>query len=368
MAWPTVTSGQSMLASQYNALSAAIASWAGNVSANGYSLSYSGGGASNYATANASWNEFRLIAMAGSSQANDLWAFQYNQRASVGGSDSWTSVFTISVGGVLSFTGQITASAGLVVNNSFQANGGSLLSGNTILSGGNVSFSGTGVTFQPGVPVNFNGPTYSGTGGQEYYTTSNASWQEFRMGTSVGGSQAADQWNFWFNTRTSANGSDNWAGLISITAAGGIYIGGGYPIYITANSLLIAATTLTTFQGPANIVFGGNWQSYTPTAAGSGSMTISNVTVYAATYLRIGPILFFRVYLNLTTGGTASNIITISVPIASTVPASMIGVGYAWTPIFAYVTGTSLSCTAPNGGNWGLGSNTIIVSGSYQCA
>jgi len=63
---------------------------------------------------------------------------------------------------------------------------------------------------------------------------------------------------------------------------------------------------------------GSGWTSFAGSISftGSGSMTISSVSVSIAEYCQIGKVVFWQVYATMTTGGTASNSIRHTLPIA----------------------------------------------------
>jgi hypothetical protein len=109
MAWPSVTAGQTILASQFDDLSASVQAWRGDVSASGYALN-------DIATAyfhqpiNASWQEFRYT-VSGASQAADVFTLQYNSRTTSGGTDSWHDVLSVAVAtGAVTFASAVTFS------------------------------------------------------------------------------------------------------------------------------------------------------------------------------------------------------------------------------------------------------------------
>ncbi len=56
--------------------------------------------------------------------------------------------------------------------------------------------------------------------------------------------------------------------------------------------------------------------TWTPSVAGGGSMTVSSMSVRQARYARIGPFVMFHLCVTFTLGGTASNTITVSVPVS----------------------------------------------------
>jgi hypothetical protein len=287
MAWPSVTAGQSVLASQFNALSSAIQSWQGFVSAAGF-------GATDllsigFHTGNATWQEWQLKASAGASQTADLLLLQSNARNSSGGTDSWGSVLTLSTG---------AASPALDVLAS-------------------VAFSG---------PVGLNG------------------------GVTLG--SAAN-----LNGQT-INGSASFAGALNFSGS-------------------------ATFTTPANIIFGSNWQTWTPTFTGIGSMTITGVTVIYAVYLRVGPFVMFHLGFSGTLGGTASTSVLVTLPVAVAGIAAgtpvqgmyqpELGNGASYAAGFCFLNSLNATqmnlalCGAPLP-TYPLGAITGYVSGFYRCA
>jgi hypothetical protein len=109
----------------------------------------------------------------------------------------------------------------------------------------------------------------------------------------------------------------------------------------------------------------GGWLSYTPTVNGTGSMTISSLSVIQALYRKIGRIIHLQYSLNFTTGGTASAGITVSLPVRVTnsgVGVVSMGASYdgVWRPALLSPDGANdwivhyqeIQSTA----NWTLGS------------
>ena len=143
------------------------------------------------------------------------------------------------------------------------------------------------------------------------------------------------------------------------------------------NALLAAGGTFGApvgFSNPANIAFGSNWQSWTPTVSGSGSMTVSGVTIAEALYLRIGPIVYYKAYISLTTGGTASNQITVSLPVAAIANAitsagtATVGPAYTSAISFIYPAGGVIQVLNSGLTNFGLGNIIIQISGFFRAA
>ena len=93
-------------------------------------------------TPNVTWQEFQIIAVHGGTAANDQFAIQYNSRTTLGGADSWGSVFTIAAQ-----TGALALNTATALNAAVTLNAGLNLNGQTI--SGNATFSG-GLTFTGG--------------------------------------------------------------------------------------------------------------------------------------------------------------------------------------------------------------------------
>ncbi len=118
----------------------------------------------------------------------------------------------------------------------------------------------------------------------------------------------------------------------------------------------------------------GGWTTWTPTLSGSGSMTISSVTVVDAQYLTIGPITYFKLWVNpFTTGGTASTTVVVTLPLASVGMSSPCTFFTAnatanFSVGVAYVASNSSNLNLFLNGqtNWGLGTNQIFCEGFYR--
>ena len=61
----------------------------------------------------------------------------------------------------------------------------------------------------------------------------------------------------------------------------------------------------------------GGRQSWTPTISASGAMTITSVTITNATYLQIGPLVWFEIEFFGTLGGTLNQVVTSTLPITA---------------------------------------------------
>ncbi len=154
-------------------------------------------------------------------------------------------------------------------------------------------------------------------------------------------------------------------------------VGGGggnttFGFYDLANARLVFGfdnTGNVNFVLPANITFGSNWTNWTPVLTPSGSMTMSTPTSVTAKYLRIGPMVFFRLSFTTTIGGTLNSVGYITLPISELLgiytpcQGSIQGI---WNPIGVLANGTSLTVVNPTA--FAAGSTTFNFSGTYQCA
>jgi hypothetical protein len=132
-----------------------------------------------------------------------------------------------------------------------------------------------------------------------------------------------------------------------------------------------------TISTPASVSIGSGWQNWTPTFTAWASMTVSGLTISDSQYLRIGPWLFFKLYVSaMTLGGTASNQIFFSLPVAVAGSLSLVtaavqtagagGFGSAWA--YCDPSGNLGKLLLPGAANYPLGSTAILVSGFYRCA
>jgi hypothetical protein len=132
-----------------------------------------------------------------------------------------------------------------------------------------------------------------------------------------------------------------------------------------------------TVTNAANISFGGNWANWTPTLTASGSMTISGVTITDAQYLRVGPLVFFKLVCAFTLGGTLDLQVNATPPVPVVGVYSGITVMWAGTPTVSYLmVGTGrMDATAgivlrPINANVfpAAGTHNAIATGFYRCA
>lgn len=139
---------------------------------------------------------------------------------------------------------------------------------------------------------------------------------------------------------------------------------------------LSAANTFSasnTFNASVLGSFGG-WQSWTPTVTGSGSMTVSGVSVSFAEYIRVGPLIHFELSVNFTPGGTAANTIMLSLPVTPTgsdtrACAASVANGSLYSAVgFVNPSGGNVQVQLPAGANFALTASWAKVSGTYRCA
>ncbi len=268
MAWPSnVTGGQGALASDFNGLIAALQVWGGDVSAAGFSandLLVLG-----MHTGNASWQEFRLHAVAGANVSSDVYALEVNARAGAGSADAWSNVFSV-----------------------------------TALTGA--------VAFTP--PVTFNGiPTFSAA------SSGGVGSAQIKVSP---GQASLDLWNNTTSGSPAPAGGSRWRLFADNVGGGGGNLTFGF--YDVANSRVaggfdnsgyLVASAGFTCSNAANMNFGGNWQAWPASIAASGSMTVSAVTVDLARYIRLGPLVHFFFKANFNLGGTSSTTLYISLPV-----------------------------------------------------
>lgn len=116
-----------------------------------------------------------------------------------------------------------------------------------------------------------------------------------------------------------------------------------------------------------------DWLNYSPTASGSGSMTISSLVINYAKYKRVGNLIYWIVSISFTTGGTASLSVFVSSPTTmdsasyETGSGTFVDTGNAMGA-FAYAANTTtFTCRKYDASNWGLGSGRLLnLSGFYK--
>jgi hypothetical protein len=122
----------------------------------------------------------------------------------------------------------------------------------------------------------------------------------------------------------------------------------------------------------------GGWIPWTPTIAGGGSMTVSASTFSeVASYLRIGPMCFVRMFFSCTFGGTANVQVSVSLPFAaaagtfSVVPVQTINPAGIWVACgLSYVAASSNQLLIYRDAStaFTLGANGFMISGYFRTA
>lgn len=135
----------------------------------------------------------------------------------------------------------------------------------------------------------------------------------------------------------------------------------------TAAAIAISKTTLGTFT---------DWTAWTPTWTASGSMTIVDSSNTVKEYSQVGKIAHLALHSVIQTGGTASNTLIFSAPVAPTYTTSLyvhLGCRIADTGSsvsvagYCFYNGSNFSVRKYNGSNFGIGAGIdISVSGFYR--
>lgn len=118
---------------------------------------------------------------------------------------------------------------------------------------------------------------------------------------------------------------------------------------------------------------GGLWANWTPTVSGSGSMTVSSLSVTDAQFQQVGSLIYAKCLLSFTLGGTASNQLTVTLPttaagataIFSTQvnPASSPG---NWISAVGFVSGNQILVRISSQPNFTLGATGVGAFGFYR--
>ena len=390
MAWPSnVTGGQGALASDFNGLIAALQVWGGDVSSSNYSLLDTAG--VGLRTANASWQEFRLQAVAGGTQSADLLALQWNARSSAGGSDSWGNVFSLSPAGALTISsaaawnGAVTLGAGLNLN-------GQVISGVAAFSGA-LAFNGP-LTLGAGLNLNAQtltgAATFSGsltfTGTAQIIGAGQAAASGFSTISGLSGSLlVVDTGTGVLNGGSvvfgAAAGTWRFAALKGVATNGGGNSQGAISVLVRTNAVDATLTESVrfrddggvTFNYPENLSFGGGWQNWSPTVSGAGSLNIS-LNGGTTQYVRIGPLVYWYIAYAITVNSGTGNSIIFSVPVTNNSGNAVGFSGVVNSPSAAiataggYVNGQQIGIFLPNAPNLPTGSYTFFVSGFYRSA
>lgn len=104
------------------------------------------------------------------------------------------------------------------------------------------------------------------------------------------------------------------------TALSGVLTEGLLAFLLDTNSLTVYSGSAWSTVGPVH----GAWTTYAPTLTQSGSVT--HTATYAK-YMRVGRTIIGQVYLSVTGTGTASNVVTVSLPVTAGAPTSGVVIG-----------------------------------------
>ncbi len=193
-----------------------------------------------------------------------------------------------------------------------------------------------------------------------------------------------------FSSTLNANGAATLQSTLNVTGAAtlqsSLNVNGATALAgLTANgtnlATLIAGNTnlngSVAIANPQNISFGANWLNWTPTYAGSGSMSVALNSLLDAQYLRIGPLCFFKLLFVLNLSGGPSNFVTVSLPVSVVGPTSTVTVsigpgGLNYAPAYGQVASGASTLYIYNSGfsNFAVvpGSYAFIVEGFYRAA
>jgi hypothetical protein len=128
---------------------------------------------------------------------------------------------------------------------------------------------------------------------------------------------------------------------------------------------------------PDLVTLGSGWVNWLPSFSGGGSMTLADISVNYAKYIRIGPLVYFRIYFGVTFGGTISTSFSFSLPFISSVDggghtqlsaAFFQGAGWVPSVALALSNDNQVLFNSPVGSNVSAGTAFVSVSGFYSCA
>jgi hypothetical protein len=273
-----------------------------------------------------------LLQVAGTSYFNASVTFTSSAAVTFNGSVSFTQPFSTS-GGVISMTrpaAYANSGASWTLNIANSANTDNLAIGQ---SGASYTVSG---------PVGW-------VGNSNAYLYFN-SGQDFRIGAGVGS-----------------------APIICVKGAGRVLIGTA----TDDGSNLLQINGGVKFGDATNITFASNWQSWTPTVTGSGNMAIASLVINDAQYLRIGPLVFFKLYLSFSLSGAfvSGDAPSATLPIAAVGNVSTAAMmirpnGSNWMPGYCLLnpTGNTVRFALYNEALLSVGTISIICEGFYRVA
>lgn len=119
------------------------------------------------------------------------------------------------------------------------------------------------------------------------------------------------------------------------------------------------------------------WTAWTPSYGAGGSMTYGTVTTNSARYMQLGKTVFFAINATGTTGGSASDRLTFTAPVARTASTSYIaagngevidgGLGLNGRALWNDTSTTVIAVLKYDGSNFGLGATRQFrIVGHYE--
>jgi len=166
------------------------------------------------------------------------------------------------------------------------------------------------------------------------------------------------------STITNAVAGDNYVNIGRFAAT--LSAGAGYTWTVPT------FTAINLVQQP---IYETRWIAWIPTLTCSGAMTYTSTNNYGRRFMLRNRICYFDCAEDGTTGGTTSNIIYFSVPIAlaATAPTRFSCAGYIYDAAFFGAFGTNggntdkIGCSKYNDANIGIGTfRDVVVSGFYE--
>jgi len=113
-------------------------------------------------------------------------------------------------------------------------------------------------------------------------------------------------------------------------------------------------------------IYETRWLDWVPAGTGSGSMTISSLSILSARYKIKNRSLLINLSTDFTTGGTASNTVNHTMPISAINQACAIG-GFIGDPVVVggmhYIQAASLYSKKIDNSNWTLGASENVYAG-----
>lgn len=168
--------------------------------------------------------------------------------------------------------------------------------------------------------------------------------------------------------------TDSTANIVTVDGNGSTIDGASTLVLYSQNS----SVTLQ-WNGAAWSIEGfnaGNWANWTPTVTAAGSMTVSALSITFAQFKRTFSNVLIQLRFSATLGGSPSNTVQPTLPIAAVggtiqvllVVADTVSASAAASIGFAAGGSSVGSCLLTGAPNWPLGAVTITLAGFYRIA